>query len=542
MLSDRKELIPEQNPKTGESIQFNIGRNSVYCASLGSSAFIFRLRCTSVSRLSSFSAVLCFLILTLSCGDSATKSLMPAFSNTNLQGNYTYRIGGIFFTSTNGTQSYSEAGTFVADGNGKITAGTDDFVESSTLSSSQFTGTYTVATDGTGIITVSLSRGTVQFAISLISSSSLYLIEYDSLASGDGVALQQDPGAIPTTPAGTFVFHLHSSLPSSAALGAVSSVGQMTIQNGSVTGDEDVVRDGVPGSYTFTGSINSPDSNGRGTASLTDNSGIESDYIYYVVSSTTLKFLETDPGPLGGGRADAQTTSTSFSNASLSNGFAFRGRGDTLANSFGANAAGAFATDGNGNIVSGTYDSVVDGVPASNVALTGTYNVASNGRATITLTPQGMSPISLIAWMVSSSEAFFLVNSSDLAEDGRLDQQQSGSFSAGSLKGQYAFYMFGSETQGSPWLTRVGTISFDGNSTVTFNDYYVNHSGSTAQHGLIAGNYAVSANGRVAAFCVGAVDTQVLYLVSDHSATTMLGVSGSELAGSLGTSTDAIED
>lgn len=505
-------------------------------------AFFVSLRTRPIPPSTSLAAALCFVILTVSCGNSATKSATPAFSNTNLQGNYTYRIGGISFGANSGTQSYSEAGTFVADGHGKITAGTDDFVENSTLSSSQFTGTYTVANDGTGMITVALSRGTVQFAISVVSNSSLYLIEYDSFASGDGIALQQDPTAISATPSGTFVFHLHSSLPTSAALGAVSSVGQMTIQNGSISGNEDIVRDGIPGSYTITGMVSSPDATGRGTASLTDSLGVQSEYIYYIVSSATFKMLETDPGPLGGGRADAQTNSSSFSNASLSNGFAFRGRGDTIANAFGANAAGAFVTDGNGNIVSGTYDSVIDGVPASDIALTGTYDVASNGRASISLKPQGMNPISLIAWLVSPTEAFFLVNSPDLAEDGRMDQQQTGSFSARSLNGQYAFYMFGSETQGSPWLTRVGAISFDGNSTVTFNDYYVNHAGSTAQHGLIAGNYVVSANGRVTAFCVGAVNTQVLYLISDHSATIMLGTSGSELAGELGTSTDAIND
>ena len=253
-------------------------------------------------------------------------------------------------------------------------------MQSSGLSSGNVTGSYAIANDGTGMMTLNLPRGVVVVAVTLISSSSLYLIEFDSLGSGDGVAAQQNPAALSATPSGTFVFRLHSS-GSGAALGAVSTVGQITVQNGSISGTEDVVRMGVPGCLpAITGSMTAPNANGRGTA-ISDDAGNQSSYIYYVVDSSTLKLLETDSGLLGGGRADAQG-STPFSNASLSNGFVFRGRGDTLTTSFGVNSAGAFVSDGNGNITSGTYDAVQDGNSASNVPLTGTYSVDSNGRAT----------------------------------------------------------------------------------------------------------------------------------------------------------------
>ena len=496
--------------------------------------FVRKLRARWANRCLQTTVALAVTCFALGCGrgDPSSDPSQPAFTNANLKGNYTYKLAGTYFSSTSGSGSYSEAGTFVADGNGNITDGVDDFVQSSGGASGSVTGSYAMAKDGTGMMTLNLPRGTVQIAVTLTSGSSLYLIEFDSLGSGDGVAVQQSIAALSATPGGTFVFRLHSS-GNNAALGAVSSVGQMTVQNGSITGTEDVVRMGVPGSSAITGSITAPNAMGRGTIVLNDDEGDESNYIYYVVDSNTVKLLETDSGLLGGGRADAQS-STPFSNASLNNGFAFRGRGDTLTNSFGVNNAGAFVSDGKGNIVSGSYDAVQDGNPASNVPLTGTYNVASNGRATITLNPQGLNPIPLIAWMVNSSYGFLLVNTRDVAEVGRLDQQQSGLFSAASLNGAYAFYEFGSESQTSPWLVRVGVMTFDGSSTVTFQDYFVNHSGSTAQHGPAMGNYVVSTNGRVAAFSVGSVNSQVIYLVSSDSGSLLLVASGSAMAGSIG--------
>ena len=487
---------------------------------------------SSSSRICVAVGALPLLCLAVGCGNStSSKPSGPVFSIASLNGNYTYRLDGNYLNST-GSNPYQEGGTFVADGKGNITGGVDDFVENSTLSSGPLTGTYTVASDGTGEMTLNLARGTVHFAFALASASSLYVMQFDSFAAGDGVALQQVPSVLSVIPAGTFIFHLHATRTTGAALGAVASIGQMTVQNGAITGTADMIRAGVPGSSAITGSMTTPDANGRGTAILTDDAGNEYDYTYYVVDSSTLKLLETDPGAMGGGRADAQSNAP-FSNATLKNGFSFHVSGATLTNSFGANCSGAFVSDGNGNITSGSSDSVQDGDPASSTSLTGTYSVASNGRATITLNPAGAAPSPLIAWMVSSSYGYLLVDEQDLAEDGHLDQQQDTPFSAASLNGRYAFYSFGSQSPTSQWTARVGVMTFDGQATVTFNDYFANHSGLTAQNGPASGSYFVSSNGRVVAFTVGVVPTQVIYLISNSSANLILGASGSEYAGSI---------
>jgi hypothetical protein len=474
-------------------------------------------------------AALLLLCFASSCSSSGFSH--PAFSNSSLKGNYTYTLSGTAF-SQGGSQPFEEAGTFIADGNGNITGGIDDFVENSTLSSNKTTGSYTVGTNGNATMTMQSSRGTIQFAMTLISSSDFYLIEYDSFASGSGEALQQTSGPFSATPAGTFVFRLHSTLPNSAVQGSVSNVGQIVIQGGGIRGTEDVLRNGVPGSLSMLGLMDAPDANGRGTATLNDSSGNQSSYVYYIVDSHTLKFLETDPGPLGNGRADAQIAS-SFSNTSLTGAFCFRGRGDTMVSSFGFNGLGAFVTDGNGNITSGTYDSVQDGNPLSNVPVTGSYTVSSNGRAAINLTPKGMNSIPLIVWLINSSSGLLLVDSPSLSVVGRMDQQQGIPFSAASLNGPYAFYMFGVEGSGAPPVNRVGVMSFDGSSTITFSDYFVNLGGTTARNGPVRGNYSVSSNGRVVAFSVGGVKTQVIYLISNTSGSLILDTDGSDLAGSL---------
>ncbi len=359
---------------------------------------------------------LCFVV---GCSNSSTIQSPGKAFTARLKGNYGFTLNGSYFSAAAGTQPYQEVGTIVADGEGNITGGTDDFVQNSVLSSGKITGTYAIGEDGTGGMILNMPRGQIQLGITLGSDSSLYLIEFDTFANGAGVAVQQTKSALTSTPSGTLIFHFHSSHSNNGALGSVSGVGRIQVSGGSISGVEDVVRAGVPDSSAVTGSLTAPDANGRGTATFTDDAGA-THYIYYVDDSRTLRFLQTDPGILGGGRVEMQSDTT-FSDASFHNGFAFSSSGETLNHLFGANSEGAFTADGNGNIVSGSYDAMQDGTPITNATLTGTYHLDSTGRATITLNPQGLSPFTQVAWMVNASRGFFLVNSRDRAEDGRLN-------------------------------------------------------------------------------------------------------------------------
>jgi len=279
------------------------------------------------------------------------------------------------------------------------------------------------------------------------------------------------------------------------------------------------------------GTFTPPDDNGRGTANLTDSLGTATTYLYYLIDSTTLNLLETDTANFGGGHAEAQT-GTPFTNANLNGTFSFRSQGDTLVHNDGVNSIGAFSSDGNGNITGGTYDSAADGVPNLKTAVTGTYSLTSNGRATINITPQNATPVNQIAWMVSPGRYFFLVNANDRVEDGTADQQSSTPFDTSSVKGQYAFFMYGYNQNAFVRLDRVGTIVFDNSqATVAFSDYYLNRAGALSQLGAQGVTYTTDGDGRVFSSPSGVSDALVIYLTSPTAAYLILGDAGLEMSG-----------
>lgn len=459
------------------------------------------------------------------------------FSNSSLKGNYTYLLGGNYFNSTSTNGPYERGGVFVADGNGNVTSGVDDIAQGGSLSSNKLTGSYAIAGDGTGLMTLNTSDGQqLQWALTIAPDGRVYVIDFDQTGSGSGQAVPQNTSAFSEAPAATFVFRLHSYEPNLASQGSVSAVGNIVFDSNSVSGEEDIVRFEALSSLTFSGSLTAPDGNGRGTLDLTDSAGFATTYLYYMIDSQTLNLLETDSGHLGNGTAVAQN-GVPFSNASLQNGFTFRSFGDTQNHLDGVNGAGAFASDGAGHITSGNYDANQDGVPLQNASLTGTYSVETDGRVSLTLNPtlqsQTLSPIQDIAWMIDSTRALFLVNVSGLAEDGRMLQQQGGPFSASSLSGNYSFLMFGYDQQSPIEVDRVGAMAFDGSSTVSLTDYFVNRGGSRSETQSSAGNYSVSANGRVSASISGVSNNLIVYLNSDSAGDLILGDQGAELSGSI---------
>src|SRR5207248_10645581 len=98
--------------------------------------------------------------------------------------------------------------------------------------------------------------GSIQFGVSLLSGSQLYLIETDGFATGGGSAEKQDTSAL-TTPNGTFVFRAH-------AQGSTANVGAMTISAGGITGNEDVLACTCLTSHTLSGTLRVTADSGRG--------------------------------------------------------------------------------------------------------------------------------------------------------------------------------------------------------------------------------------------------------------------------------------
>jgi hypothetical protein len=474
-------------------------------------------------------------LLAFALGCSSSGSPIPItgnFSNSSLKGNYTYHL---FGQDTNG--QYAEAGVFVADGNGNITSGTDDFNQfgNTQLASNSITGKYSIGRDGNGQITFTVggqSGNTFTVAVALVSTSSLYMTEIDSFANAYGEATLQDTTAFAAAPSGTFSFQIHDFASTFANTGSL--VGALNSNAGTVTGSLDEVRGGTlhAGAALTSGTFSAPDATGRGTLQLIDSLPITSTYIYYVIDANTVEVLQQDPNNLGLGRFERQSGGA----IALSGNYVFGSKGDTATNgSDAAQTVGGFTSDGTTAITGGAFDSVQDGNQIVDQPFTGSFTSSGNGRFVVTLTPQGGSPISEIFWMVSSTRGFFLVSDPVKVEDGTIDAQQSSSFSVSSLKGQYA-YLNGGFDFTPQLLTRVGTLIPDGNGNLNLNEVvnaFTPTNGATLNNPIVPGTYAVDATGRATATLTGTTSNidLVFYMVSPSQAYVLQNDAGVEISG-----------
>jgi hypothetical protein len=448
------------------------------------------------------------------------------FSDTSLNGHYTYHLEGIDLTTG---AAFREAGVFQADGNRNIIGGTDDFSEgNSGVLTNALSGSYHVANDGTGTITLNLAGGSITLGITLVSSSRLHMIEADGFANARGGADIQTTSAFSAAPSGTFAFRLHTV---STAQGSTGGVGVMSVSNGVVTsGFEDVNDGGVLSSVTLTsGLVNPPDNTGRGTGSFTDSSAATTDFVYYVIDGSTFRILSSDPGILGLGRAEMQTGP--FSDASLSGNYAFGSAGDTNAALGGSHTVGRFHADGAGNITAGAFDAVQDGVPTLNGSFnTGTYTpVDATGRTVVTLNSSN-GAITEVFQMVNSSRGFLLVGDPNKVEDGTLDAQTVSSFSNSTMNGQFSFVMDGFDP--ASLLDRVGTLQWDGNGNLLLNEL-LNRQGAISTSGFLPGTYSVSGNGRVTGSVNSLSSNLIFYLISGSDGYILQGDSNTEVDGSM---------
>ena len=439
------------------------------------------------------------LVFAPACGSSGTfVPVKGPFGTASLKGSYTYTLYGLDTTGS----FFSEAGVFTADGNGKITSGTDDFNQNGTFASNPINGTYSVLPDGSGLITFMLTNlappnNTFQFAINLVSSTELYLAENDAFANGAGMADSQVASAITATPSGTFAFRVHAY---QTLNGPVGTIGQVVSNGGVVQGSAEILRNGTLNAATLTGQFGAPDATGRGQFRYTDSvTNISTNYQYYIINSTTIRLLGTDGSVLSQGRLEGQSGAP-FSAASLSGSYAFGSVGNLTPNDGGLSRTVGTFTASAGSVSTGAFDAVVSGtVLANNTVESGAYSVNASGEVPLTLNPSGAAPVQEILWLVSPSRAFMLVNDPTKVEDGTVDLVQSSSFSNSSLSQQSAIFMEGLVIN-SNYLTRVGTFIPNGNGGVTLNEVanaFTPSLGATLNAPSLSGSYTVGSNGRV---------------------------------------------
>jgi hypothetical protein len=356
-------------------------------------------------------------------------------------------VGGVI--AFNGTNS-----------NGMITSGKIDMNLNSGMQTNLnvTAGTYKVGSDHRACITITTSAGTQHYRASLgnISggaASTGHMIDFDTAGPFTAGMLRKQSSPA-TTLSGNFAFGVSSVQNTASAngnggfggkFGAAGIMGfasNGTLTGGSVDFNQNGFLDGSstvggswPPSVGITGGSYTIAANGRGTLTFTPSGSQPVNTVVYVVSSSEILILGSDPQASQTAFAGSLLlqSGTPFSANPLSG--AYVGYQSGLGSTAGTSRITLILINASGTGISGNQLRN-DGGSFQSKSLTGiTYSVTSSGRMTIT---GGGGTNTPIFYLVSSSQAFFL--SSDPGVDTGVFQSQSGSpFSNSSASGTYAF-------------------------------------------------------------------------------------------------------
>jgi hypothetical protein len=234
-------------------------------------------------------------------GDMFAAAAGNSFSTSELTaGNYPFTNGG-----TSSTGAYASGGVFVSDGGGNIKSGIIDVNNAGTIQSASMLSSCAYTVDQTtGRIDLKLcpsGASASEFATYLTSTGSAVMLELDSAAKANGMAVPQTKLASSVT--GIFALGLsgqgifHNSISSYQP----DASGQITLGANSVSGGKlDINMFNVVSSSDPLDTINStvaaPDSTfGRGTAKiLATNPSVTFNLSYYIVDGNTALLLGTD--------------------------------------------------------------------------------------------------------------------------------------------------------------------------------------------------------------------------------------------------------
>lgn len=274
-----------------------------------------------------------------------------------------------------------------ADGLGNVTAGSLDINDAgAATTSSSVSGTYTVASTGRGTMSLSVSGVSKNLAFYLVSSSEMFFISTDPVATNprvSGLSRAQNVGRSFTNAAfnGSNVFYLtgtdSTGLFSNVVMGVDTADG-----NGNIAGVFDQNNAGaITSASSFTGTY-SATGGGRYTATL-----FGTPVVLYAVDVNNA-FVQDQSASVINGRLEPQTNGP-YSPATIQGTFV----AGTLnvANSSAPEVEAALSLTLSSGSLSGIQDET-DGGQNANQTMVGSYTVSSNGRGTLTLTSPPGSP------------------------------------------------------------------------------------------------------------------------------------------------------
>jgi trimeric autotransporter adhesin len=392
--------------------------------------------------------LLCFAFLFASTVHGQTNT---GVNNFELNGNYAFTFRG---SSSNGNVSsvYAAVGRFTADGAGNLTNGeldTNGAAAGVALVAQTFTGTYSIGADHRGVMNLNIAGSPAKLAFAMMANGNAEFIKFDASGGvgtiGSGTIEKADTTAYSTAKiTGDYAFGaagFDNANNRAAILGRFTSNGTGTLTN--PVGDVNAYGTDYAMNFTAANYTVSNTATGRGAMHFTFTFGgapANLNFVFYVVNSGKLFPMESDAVTtatplLNGVVQQQQIPSGGFSNASLSGntvisltGLSMCGSGSGVPKA----VAGLLTTNGNGAL-SLTYDENYCRAPNSVTAAAGTYSVAGNGRASITI-----GGYSLVAYLVNLNQVFLSVSDANVLFG--FGEPQAGSFNNSALKGTYAGY------------------------------------------------------------------------------------------------------
>src|SRR5713226_362176 len=368
-----------------------------------------------------------------------------------LNGNYAFTFTGV---SGNGTTSsaFGAVGRFTADGAGNLTGGelVTNGVGAGATSAQPFTGSYSIGADYRGVMTLHFSGSSAKLAFAMLANGNAQFIEFDASGGsgtiGSGTMEKSDPTAYSTARiTGDYAFGaagFDNGNNRAAIEGRFTSNGTGALTN--PAGDLNGYGTDYPMTITAANYTVSNTTTGRGTIHLAFTTGGAPgalNFVFYVVNSGKLFVMESDPVTtatplLNGVVLQQHTPAGGFTNASLNSNMVIYLTGHSACGTVSGvpkAVAGLLTSNGSGAL-SLTYDENFCRAPNSVTGAAGTYSVASNGRAAITI-----GGYNLVAYLVNINQIFLFVSDVNVLF-GTGEPQAATSFTNGTLKGTYAGY------------------------------------------------------------------------------------------------------
>ena len=393
-----------------------------------------------------------------------------------------------FFTGFDSTGPMTTAGAFGVDVSGKVSGEVDYKNGAETRTAEPVTG---------GTCTNGVIPNTGKLTITTASGTSTYTFASQGISPSDRGRLAESGDANGVSGTGRFVFIHPGALAGDYVIAVAGAdlngqrmgiVGRFTDAGTLSNGVADINDNGtVSSNAALSGSVSAPDAYSRSTATLVIG-GRSFKMAFYALRPEAGFAIDIDPvgsGAVLSGFVNAQLSPGRYSNANLGSPFVFSTWG-AIAGTPGLSDTRIGVTsafDAAGGTLNLQMDALIGGVTFADQSVPATYDVASNGRGTLSYTLN--STVNNYVLYLYDSNAGFLLQTDAVGsvQFGTFEAQDIVPFNNALVNGTFAGAGWFNPLPSSPDVTGQYSLA-DGNIS------------ATTPAGAMTGSYSVSASGR----------------------------------------------